>query len=199
MRQYTLSEIGLPIYSGQIMTRITKKEDAGDNDFSREIKVIIPKCINADGTIDTNEIVTETIFMEPDPRRITEVGDIVIKLSTPYDAAIITEESSGCLVPSFCALIKDNHYLERYYLLGFLNSEECKRQIRKQVAGATVPLVSIGKIANIIIPVPEPDEIGKIGREYKETQEKLSMLRKMTTLLTQRNDAVFRELVSSNE
>ena len=93
------------IVGGQIMTRITVKDDSSEP-VAEERRVITPKAILSDGTIDVAEIPTEKLKVEADANKITAVGDIVIKLSTPYDSAIITEETAGCLIPSFPTYLK---------------------------------------------------------------------------------------------
>ena len=100
-----LGECGLEIIGGQIMTRLAIKE--GSEEEPVEIrKVVIPKCIHADGSIDVTEMPEESLRASPDPKRLTVPGDIVMKLSTPYDAAYVIEYTAGCIVPSFCAIIK---------------------------------------------------------------------------------------------
>ena len=124
------------IVGGQIMTRITVKDDSAEA-VAEERRVIIPKVILSDGTIDVTEIPVEKLKSVADENKLTRVGDIVIKLSTPYDSAIITEESAGCLIPSFCAIIRCNG-INRDYLQAFLSTTNCKNPFSWWQA-ATVP------------------------------------------------------------
>lgn len=181
------------IVGGQIMTRITVKDDSSEP-VAEERRVITPKAILSDGTIDVAEISTEKLKVEADANKITAVGDIVIKLSTPYDSAIITEETSGCLIPSFCAIIRCNG-INREYLQAFLSTSNCKTQLKNQVAGAVMSILSVGKLGNVEIPLPTDEEQKRIGEGYIKTQEKLVALKRILELEAMKNDLIFKELM----
>lgn len=183
----------IEITSGQIMTRITTKESGEPPIESR--KVIVPKAITQDGYIDADELPVEDLKMLPDSKRLTEIDDIVIKLSTPFDSAVITEETTGCLVPSFCAIIRSKGTLDLNYIRAFLASNYCKEQLRAKVTGAVMSILSIGKIQTVNIPVPNMTEQIKIGLEYKKAQEKIQVMNKIIKLENKRNDIVFLEFL----
>ena len=194
----TLEECGVVMYSGQIMSRLTAGEASGKEVVAVR-KVVVPKCIHADGSIDPDEMPEEQLRTDADPRRLTAGGDIVMKLSTPYDAAFIGEENAGCVVPSFCAIIKSPGDLNPDYLLAFLNSSACKSQIKVLVAGAAMAMLSIGKVKSIRIPVPEPQIQHSIGGTFIETQQRVYVLNRIIQLEQKKNDVYFRDLVKRNE
>ena len=181
------------ITSGQIMTRLTAKDDADSSVGTW--KVVIPKAITPDGFISIEDMPEEHLKAEPPVDRITRVGDIVIKLSTPFDSAIITEETAGCVVPSFCAIIRSNGILIIDYLRAYLASKYCKDQMKAKVAGAVMSILSIGKIKSIDIPVPSIEVQREIGERYKNVQEKILIMNQIISLENKRNDVVFQELV----
>ena len=181
------------IIGGQIMTRLIAKEEAGDS-VVEERKIIVPKCILSDGTIDVKELPVEKLKAPADQKKITTAGDIVIKLSTPYDSAIVTEESAGCLVPSFCAIIRCNE-INNNYLQAFLSTAGCKNQLKNQVAGAVMTILSVGKLGNVDVPYADKSTQEKIGQGYIQTQEKISALKRIVELEEKRNDIIFRELM----
>lgn len=179
------------IIGGQLMTRIVAKDDSV---IAEERRVITPKAILSDGTIDIDEITIEKLKVTADPNKLTQVGDIVIKLSTPYDSAIVTEEAKDCLIPSFCAIIRCQD-INREYLQAFLSTTFCKTQLKNQVAGSLVSILSVGKLGNIEIPLPDVDEQQRIGASYMQTQEKLCTLKRILELEVKRNDLIFKELM----
>lgn len=181
------------ITSGQIMTRVTAKDDTDSSVGTW--KVVIPKAITSDGFISIEDMPEERLKAEPPVDRITRVGDIVIKLSTPFDSAIITEETAGCVVPSFCAIIRSNGILNIDYLRAYLASKYCKDQMKAKVAGAVMSILSIGKIKSIDIPVPSIEVQREIGERYKNVQEKILIMNQIISLENKRNDVVFQELV----
>lgn len=193
----TLAECEVEVIGGQIMSRVTARTDAGEESV-QEIKVVIPKCIHADGTIDAEEMATEQLKTTPDPKKLTEVGDIVIKLSTPYDAAMVDEESAGCIIPSFCAIVKNTGTLDPKYLLAFLNSETCKKQLKMQVSGVGMTVLSVGKVKELKIPVPPIEYQHYVGEHFIETQRKIKIVRQIIKLEAQKNNILFRDMVKDN-
>ena len=204
----------IDIYSGQIMSRVKadKPDSTGDNVITTNIKVIVPKAITSDGLISVDEIVEEKIIVTDinikdkatgeveyvlpvDNKRITALGDIVIKLSTPFDSATITEETVGCLIPSFCAIIRNRDIVDLDYLQAFLNSKLCKEQLKAKVVGAVMTILSIGKIKEIDIPIPAMEQQIAIGKRYKEAQLKIATLKKIVELEAKRNDIQFINMV----
>ena len=213
MKVVKLGEV-IDIYSGQIMSRVKadKPEETGDYITTKTMKVIVPKAITSEGLINLEDIVEEKIivtdiniidketgeteFVMPiDSKRITSLGDIVIKLSTPFDSATITEDAIGCLIPSFCAIIRNKGLIDEDYLQAFLNSKLCKDQLRAKVVGTVMTILSIGKIKEIEIPIPETDQQITIGKRYREAQTKISTLKKIVELETKRNDIQFINMV----
>lgn len=183
----------IDIIGGQIMTRIVIGKDGNDETIETR-RVLVPKCINADGSIDIAEAPKERLKSAPDPKKISSVGDIVMKLSPPYDAGIVTEESAECIIPSFCAIIKCPDTIDRNYLLAFFNSNACKEQLKAQVQGAVMTVLSVGKIKNVSMPLPDLEEQKSIGMRYMKTQRKLGILKQIIQLESKRNDIIFRDL-----
>ncbi len=200
MKQLKIKDIrGIDITSGQIMSRVTATGKMDEPSIGK-YKVVIPKCINSDGTLSLSDMAEEEVRVIPDAKRLTKPGDIVMKLSTPYSAAMIDEDSSGCLVPSFCAIVTCcNPEIDTEYLLAFLNSETCKAQLRNQVAGAVMTVLSVGKIKEAIMPIPDMNRQLQIAEEFRESQRKLQVIRDIMALTEKRNDIVFKDLVKENE
>ena len=107
---------------GQIMTRVTADRDSGDNVVDT-VKVLVPKAISS-GVIVKEDLGDAELTKVIDEDKFTQAGDVVIKLSTPYDAAYVTEEYAGIAIPSFCAAIRitDENEMDATYLSAFLNS-----------------------------------------------------------------------------
>lgn len=191
-------DCNIQLIGGQIMSRVTANIDKGEEGF-RSVRVVIPKAIHPDGTIDAKEMPEELLKTEPDSKKMVKKGDIVMKLSTPYDAAIVDEDSEGGIVPSFCAIVKYGKDIDPGYLLAFLNSEYCKDQLRLQVTGSIMTVLSVGKIANIMFPLPPLAEQKQIGNAFFETQNKLKLIRQIADLESKKNDITIRDLVKKYE
>lgn len=189
-----IEELGnhVEVIGGQIMTRITAKDD---EPFVSTRKVVIPKAITSDGFISIADMPEENLKVDAPVDRITRENDIVIKLSTPFDSAIVTKETEGCVVPSFCAIIRNGDTLDLDYLRAFLVSQSCKEQLKAKVSGAVMSILSIGKIKSVEIPMAAENLQHHIGERYREAQEKLQIMNQIIALENKRNDVLFQELV----
>lgn len=192
MKMLKLGEL-VEIYSGQIMSRIVV--DSNIKEEGIEFRVITPKAISQDGLILKEELPSEILKTAPDVNRITEVGDIVIKLSTPYDSATITKETVGCVVPSFCAILRNIKGVDKDYLQAFLSSKLCKEQLKSKVVGSVMTILSVGKIKDIDVPIPSLREQEEIGNRYREVQNRIVTLKKIVELESKRNDILFNNMV----
>lgn len=196
MEYMKLSEL-VEVIGGQIMTRV--KVDNPNEECIEERKVIIPKAISDSGLIDVNQLAEEKLKAAVDEKKLTKEGDIVIKLNSPYTSATIDKESSGCVVPSFCAILRIKETGKKRkvmsdYLQAFLNSSSCREQLDDMVQGAVMTILSVGKLKEVNVPIPKESTQFSIGNEYRNTQYKLSLIREIEKLEKLRNDAVFGEL-----
>ena len=182
---------GMNIIGGQISSRVEAKDVSEKYDT---MKVLIPKAIS-NGKVSIEELGTLDVKIGVDPKRITKAGDIVMKLSTPYDACLITKDEEGLLVPSFCAIINNvPEYISKEYLLAYINSKACQLQIKNLVTGSTIAILSSGQIKKLSIPVPEIEIQREIADKYIEGVEKVKLLEKIVRLEKEYLDSRFLEM-----
>lgn len=183
---------GLNIIGGQIISRIEAKNISEKYDT---MKVLVPKAIS-NGRVNKEELAEVDVKIDVDPKRITRAGDIVMKLSTPYDACLITKEDEGLLVPSFCAIINNvpEDMILKEYLLSFLNSKACLMQIKTIVTGSTMAILSVGQIKKISVPVPVLFTQDEIGDRYLQDMEKIRLLERIVKLEKEYLDSRFFEM-----
>lgn len=187
-----LGELGsINIIGGQITSRIEAKDIS---EKYETMKVLVPKAIS-NGKVSHDELGTIDVKLGVDSKRITKCGDIVMKLSTPYDACVITKDEEGLLVPSFCAIINNvPEYINKDYLLAYINSKACLMQIKSLVTGSTIAILSTGQIKKIAVPVPETEVQDEIAVKYLEGIEKLKLLEKIVKLEKEYLDSRFLEM-----
>lgn len=160
---------------GQILTRVASSSSEG-----KKVPVLSPKAV-ADGVIIKEDIGEAILAKEVDQDKYTRAGDVVIKLSTPYDAAYVTETGAGLLLPSFCAAIRitKEDVMDAKYLSAFLNSSYIKEQLISKVVGAGRPMIKITDIRALAIPRVSPKDMKDIGEAYILSGEKKAILREM--------------------
>lgn len=173
-----LSDICAVVTSGQIMSRVSVEADKETDGFETvgQVKVIAPKAIS-NGRVVQAELTEVTLTKEVDENRITKAGDIVVKLSTPYDAAYIEEESAGLVVTSFCAIISG--ISEKYqpeFLAAYLNIPSVRETLRRSTSGLNVPLLRVNDLKALQIPDVDLEVQKAAVKVLKLNQKKRGLL-----------------------
>ena len=88
------------------------------------------KCIHPNGYIDTAlcEMFDSVEYLNPE--YLTHKGDVVIRLTVPYTAVLITDELEGYVIPSSFVVVRtDRSIVLPEYLVWLLNSQQVKQRI----------------------------------------------------------------------
>lgn len=207
-----LSEIA-KIIGGQITSRLEKKEiddlfefvcESNKPKITCEALVLVPKAIS-NAFVDQSSLMKIVCEKETkkeldaadltsfvDESKITKANTLVLKLSTPYDACIITKDDKNLIVSSFCAsLTLTDKDVDLLYVLAFLNSKLYQDQIKDFTAGSAIPLISVGAIENVQIPLPSKEEQEKIGKDFINTMKKIKLINKVVALEGEKMDSIF--------
>jgi restriction endonuclease S subunit len=108
----------------------------------------------------------------------TRNGDVLLRLSAPYTASLITEKETGLLVPAHFAIIRPLKMLDSSYLHWWLMKN--RKQFYMIASGATMMgTISSGYIAEIPFDPPAFEKQRKIGellRLASHEQQLLSLL-----------------------
>lgn len=164
----------LEFISGQILSRMEYREGCGKNPIGK-VEVIPPVALNEKCYVNAKEKYEIQYISEYKEERLTKYGDILIKFSMPYDAAVVTEDAVGLLVTSFNCIIRPKlEYIDPFYLVAFLNSSLCKRQLAQYASGAGRPLMTIGRFKELRIkefPMAEQKQIATYYRNMAMQQE----------------------------
>ena len=105
------------IKTGAPMARARKIPEGGE---ARSVRALPPRSLQG-GSIVDDELVTEEVG-EINKEHFTREGDVVIKLSTPYDSAYIDKDHEGILVTSSVMILrkKPDAAVDMQYLSMFL-------------------------------------------------------------------------------
>lgn len=181
-KQVKLSDIkGLSFIGGQITSRIEADEKRNERAIGT-VKVIPPKAIKA-GKIEHEELYDVDYKTEFDDKKLTKASDIVVKLSSPYDAAYISEEDEGLLITSFCIIIRNTgKNVLSEYLATFCNSDIYLKQVMRMVSGAKVPMLTIGKVKEAEIKLLTLEEQEQVAQYYKNLCEKEQIMEQIISL-----------------
>lgn len=88
------------------------------------------RSFNPEGYIDIDQLDTYHATEALNPVYLTRAGDVVIRLTAPYTAVLIDEQTEGCVISSnFVVIRTDRTRLIPAYLAWLLNTEAEKRKI----------------------------------------------------------------------
>lgn len=181
-------------FIGAIVTRIQVKD--GTTKMETEtVTVLTPKAIS-NGRI-MHECLTESeIKVGSAVGKLTEAGDIVIKLTTPYESARVTEKDVGLLVPSYCMILRNlSSNIVPDYLVAFLNTEYAKQMMTAGVAASTNTMLKRKDIMSLKVPILPLEEQVALGKIYSISCQKQMVLNRMQRNEKELTDSLITEAV----
>lgn len=170
------------VASGTVISRVAIKDVEATDQKVVEERVLMPKAI-AGGII--NEELGHVFISQKnlDSGKImrTMSGDVVLKLTTPYDVAYITNEEEGIIISSHCAVIRDmdSDEVDARYLASVLSSPYGKDILNSITTGAATAMLKVRDILSIPVPMIPLDEQNYIGELYVLSCKKRAMLSSM--------------------
>lgn len=188
-----LKELNIEIIGGQIVQRVIADVERGEAVLDPQRKTIVAKTVS-EGLIDEEGVVINDYKTTFDDKKLTHEGDIVVKLSAPYNAVIIDKEHEGMLVSSFCSIIRNVNEIDKRYLVAFLNSDVAQTQLKNSVVGTVMSILSNGKLGELEIPVPSLEKQEEIGSYFEKTVKNRILLAKIIKLEEQKLEALIANL-----
>lgn len=176
--------------SGSIITRLTADKIRGEvaNDIGR--RTIVSKTVEK-GYISDSDIVINDYKEIPNNNKLTKEGDIVIKLASPYRAALIDKEHEGMFISSFCSVIRNlSIEVNPFYLIAYLNSDVCVAQLESRAVGSAMRMLSNGKLGDLPVPIPDAETQKEIGDYFKKSINNIVLLEKITKLEQEKLNAL---------
>lgn len=168
------------VASGTVISRIAVKDAKPDDVELFEEKVLLPKAL--DGGIIKEElgsVIVSRKQMQSGRVMITEKGDVVIKLTTPYDTAYVSEKDAGIIISSHCAVIRglNPDEVDSRYLSYVLSSPYGKDTLSSMTNGAATAMLKVRDIISIPIPMVSMEEQKYLGDLYELSCRKRAVLR----------------------
>ncbi|WP_461185834.1 restriction endonuclease subunit S [Adlercreutzia sp. CNCM I-6216] len=147
----------------------------------REVKVLLPRAMQGGAIID-EELAIETVG-EVKEENFTREGDVVIKLSTPYDSVYIDKAHEGIMITSFGMVLrkKDDAELDMRFLSLFLNLPQTNSILQAVSTGQSVAMAMLKRqtVADIevsLLPLERQEKLAslfQVVRERKNQYERL--------------------------
>lgn len=180
---------------------VARKKATSNNPNNKLYKMINLKCINEKGYIkfENTEVLETEELISKDFQ--TQIGDIIVRLSAPYTAAIIHDaKEEGYIIPSHFAIIRaDNKRVVPEYLLWLIRSSRVQQQIRKNNSGSSgFGTISSGFFVNLEIQLPPIERQQRIGKMLLLSEREQELLYKLAEEKSKYANALF-EIINKPE
>lgn len=185
----TIGEIAV-VRTGLVTAR--KKKEASSLQ-THEYRLLNLKCIANEGYIQRVYIEQQELAEELKEDYLTRMGDILVRLSSPYTAVLIdSPDLCGIVVPSHFAIIRvDESYALPEYVFWSLRRDKNRITMMQNSSGSTAfGTISSGLIASLpitLLPLREQKIMGELMRLSEREQQLLVKLteekKKYSTLI----------------
>ena len=159
-----------------------RKKKSASSARTYEYQLLNLKCIADEGYINKVYIEAYETSEELKDNYLTQMGDILVRLSSPYTAVLIDQSSlCGLVVPSHFAIIRvDRQHALPEYVFWVLRRDKNKITMMQNSSGSTAfGTISSGLISSLpitLLPLNKQQIIGNILRLSEREQELLTKL-----------------------
>lgn len=120
--------------------------------------------------------------------------DLILgKIGFPYKTAIAKIIPGESILPvgNMYAIELDTTKINPYYIKAFFESEQGIAALKSITTGETIPVISVDRLKNLQIPVPDMEEQNKIANEYLAVFDEIQVLKLKLQKATNRLGNVF--------
>ena len=142
--------------------------------------------------------------IEPlNPDYLTHKGDVVVRMTIPYTAVLISEEFEGYVIPSSFVVIRANGgYLLPEYLYWLLNAQQTRSQIYEGAVSNMLGAVKPRYFADFEVedlPLEQQHIIAELNRlAHRENQLLLKLAAEKEKYYNQMIHQVYKEMKRGN-
>lgn len=183
-----------------------RKEKNNSSDQVYNYSLLNLKCISNDGDILIDYLEPYTVSDELKEDYLTHLGDVLVRLSTPYTVAMIdSQDLCGLVIPSHFAVIRVNREMAtpEYVFWSLRRDKNRITLMQNSSGGAAFATISSGLIANLpitLLPLEKQQIIGEVMRLSEKEQRLLSDLliekKKYNSALL---DIIYKEIKRGNK
>lgn len=177
---------------------VLSRKEATTSEDSHDYRVLSLRNVTENGDILVDEVEIYYAGEQLKDDYFTHVGDILLRLSVPYTAVLVTKQETELLVPSHFAIIRTSSAIVPEYLHWWL-AKHRKRFYKIASGGTVMGTISSGFIAEMQIELPPLEKQRKISdllRLANREQWLLSQLSEKKKIL---NNAILNELLNKEK
>lgn len=160
---------------------VAKRKEAPPNITGVSYKILTLRSINPLGYIDFESLDDFTSVEEVDDKYVAKSGDVIIRLSFPFTAAVVDEKIEGTIITSLFAILKSrNNLLLPEYVTILLNSEWMKKQYTRDASGSALQMIKTSTMKDYDIAIPEVEKQKSIIEINQLMCKELMLLENLT-------------------
>jgi len=154
-----------------------RKQAKKSSDIIAKYRQLNLRAINAGGYIDDEYLEDFPTTERLKEEYLTQLGDVVVRLTTPYTAILIDEEWTGLVIPSHFVVIRSNgKRILPEYLYWLLNTDKVKTELQLNISSTMIGTIKPRSYANLNIEVLSIAEQKKIAELNLLTRKELYLL-----------------------
>lgn len=143
---------------------LARKQAKHPSDVIAKYRQLNLKAIDSKGYIDENNLEEFCANERLKAEYLTQPGDVIVRLTTPYTAVLIDEEFAGMVIPSHFIVIRTRgKKILPEYLYWLLNTEKVKSSLLQNVSSIMIGTVKPASYAEMEIELLTLEEQRKIS------------------------------------
>ena len=163
------------VRSGLVLSRKQAKEPIGYPYRSINLRAIQP-----DASINLSEVDVYQAKEPLKPEYLSQIGDIIVRLTAPYTAVLVDETTEGMVISSNFVVIRiESEKLLPEYLFWLLNTQSVKRDIYENATSNMLGAVNAKFLAEIEIALLPIAEQQKLAQLYLTSRREIRLLREL--------------------
>lgn len=163
------------VRSGLVLSRKQAKEPVGYPYRSINLRAIQP-----DASIDLSEVDVYQAKEPLKPEYLSQIGDIIVRLTAPYTAVLVDETTEEMVISSNFVVIRiESEKLLPEYLFWLLNTQSVKRDIYENATSNMLGAVNAKFLAEIEIALLPIEEQHKLAQLYLTSRREIRLLREL--------------------
>lgn len=159
---------------------LARKQAKIENDIVQKYKQLNLRSINEKGYIDMDLVETFCANERLRAEYLTQFGDLVVRLTAPYTAVIIDDETAGMVIPSHFIVIRTSgKKILPEYLYWLLNTDKVKSTISQNITSTMIGTVKPAYFMEFEVELIPIEEQRKIAQLYLLSKKELHLLEKL--------------------
>lgn len=156
---------------------LARKQAKHSSDVIARYRQMNLKAIDSKGYIEENNLEEFCANERLKAEYLTQPGDVIVRLTTPYTAVLIDEEFAGMVIPSHFIVIRTRgKKILPEYLYWLLNTQEVKVSLSQNVSSIMIGTVKPASYAEIEIELLTIEEQRKISEMNILAQKEIHLL-----------------------